>query len=90
MNSDAQTKVAELQASNASDATTLAGLLGDLTSTAGSPGDQALAAVVPVVVSAGLVQVFGADALKSALEADGFLVTAAPAPATPTDGTPAA
>ena len=81
MSNDAETQLATLQANNTADATALAALESDLSSPATeSTGDQVLAAVLPVVTTAGLVEVFGADALVSALEADGFTVT----PAAPT------
>ena len=41
-----------------------------------STGDLVLAAVLPVVTTAGLVEVFGADALATALTTEGYTVTA--------------
>ena len=51
-----------------------------LSGTEPSNADNVLAAVVSAVNTAGLVSVFGADALASALEADGYTVTAPAAP----------
>lgn len=47
-----------------------------LNSTAATPADNVLSAVVGAVNTAGLVSVFGADTLQSALEAEGYTVTA--------------
>lgn len=52
----------------------------DLSSTAPSPADNVLAAVVSAINTAGLVEVFTADTLSAALTAVGYTVTA-PAPA---------
>lgn len=90
--SDITDQLATLKANNEADATALADL--ETAVSAGptdSVGDQVLAAAVPVVQSAGLVKVFGADQLKTALEAEGYTVTdpAAGAGATDTQAPPA-
>jgi len=78
----AQDDLATLQASNAADATTLADLATALeTPATESTGDQVLAAALPVITTAGLVAVFGADALSTALTDAGYTVTAPEAPA---------
>lgn len=76
----AQDEVATLTANNAADAAALATLEADLSSTEPTTADNVLAAVVPVVTTAGLVSVFGAQPLVDALTADGYTVTP-PAPA---------
>jgi len=69
--------LATLQANNAADATALADLETQLSSPATeSTGDQVLAAALPVIETAGLVEVFGADALSTALTNAGYTVTA--------------
>ena len=84
MSDDAQAQLSTLQANNQADATALTALEADLSTPATeSTGDQVLAAVVPVVTTAGLVAVFGADALSTALTEDGYTVT--PPEATDTD-----
>ena len=66
-----------LQANNQADATAITSLEAELNAPATeSTGDLVLAAVLPVVTTAGLVEVFGADALSTALTADGYTVTA--------------
>jgi len=77
---DALTQLETLQANNSADATALATLESDLNSTAPTTSDTVLAAVVTAVDTAGLVEVFGAPALVSALEDANYTVTA-PAPA---------
>jgi hypothetical protein len=74
---DANEQLATLQANNTADATALAALEADLTTPAeDTVGDQVLAAALPVITTAGLVSVFGADALVSALQAENYTVTA--------------
>lgn len=73
--SDATDQVAALQANNAADATALAALAADLEAAPQSTGDEALAAVVPVLQPQ-LVAVFGADNLSAALTEAGYTVTA--------------
>jgi len=81
MNNDAETQLATLQANNSADATALAALESDLsTPSIVTTGDLVLDAVVPVVSTAGLVEVFGADSLVSALEALDYTVTPPSAP----------
>jgi hypothetical protein len=58
----------------------------DLSSTAPSPADNVLAAVVSAINTAGLVEVFTADALSAALTAANYTVTA-PAPELPESAT---
>lgn len=80
--SDAETQLATLQANNTADAAALAALETDLsTPAADSVGDQVLAVALPVITTAGLVAVFGADSLVSALEADGYTGITPPASA---------
>ena len=76
MSDDAQAQLSTLQANNQADATALTAFEADLSTPATeSTGDQVLAAVVPVVTTAGLVAVFGADALVTALTDEGYGVT---------------
>lgn len=77
--SDATDQLAKLQASNQADAAALTALESDLNNTAPTTADNVLAALVSAVGTAGLVEVFTAEALVSALEAAGYTVTA-PAP----------
>ena len=84
--SDATDQLSTLQANNQADATALSALENDLNTPATeSTGDQVLAAVLPVVTTAGLVEVFGVDALSTALTADGYTVTAPEVPNPSTD-----
>lgn len=82
--------LATLKSNNTADATALTSLEAELNTPATeSTGDKVLAAVVPVVTTEGLVAVFGADALSSALTAEGYTVTAPEAPETPGEPTDA-
>jgi hypothetical protein len=74
---DANEQLATLQANNTADATALAALEADLTTpTEDTVGDQVLVAALPVITRAGLVSVFGADALVTALQTENYTVTA--------------
>jgi hypothetical protein len=74
---DAQSQLKTLQDNNAADAAALTALEADLTTPAtDTVGDQVLAAALPVITTAGLVSVFGVDALVSALTAENYTVTA--------------
>lgn len=77
--SDAQDQIATLQANNAADATALGALEADLNSTEPTTNDNISAAVVAAIEAGGLIQVFTAETLVSALEAANYTVTA-PAP----------
>lgn len=74
---DAQAQLKTLQDNNAADSAALTALEADLTTPAqDTVGDQVLAAALPVIITAGLVSVFGADALVAALEAENYTITA--------------
>lgn len=84
--SDVENQLATLKTNNEADATALAALENDLNTPATeSTGDQVLAAALPVITSAGLIEVFGADTLVSVLTAAGYAVTA-PEAETSSDG----
>jgi hypothetical protein len=77
-----QTKLETLKTNNAADATAIADLETEVnTPVPATTADNVHSAVVDALKGAGLVSVFGSDELKSALEADGFTVTAPAAPA---------
>lgn len=81
--SDVQTQIDTLKTNNAADATALAALEADVNAPATqSTGDQILAGLEPVLTSAGLVAIFGADSLSNALTAEGYTVTPPAAPST--------
>lgn len=70
-----------LQTDVATAVAALAAVETDVNNQTATPADNVLAAVVPVV-SANLVEVFGADPLVTALQEAGYTVTP---PAAPTD-----
>ena len=74
--SDLTTQLDTLKTNNTADAETLTAIEADLAAAPTTTADQALAAVVPVLTTAGLVDVFGVDALTAALVAKGFTVSA--------------
>ena len=79
-----QDDVAAVQATLATLTTDVQTLATDAAGTEPTTADTVLSSTVSTLTSAGLVSVFGTDPLVSALEADGYTVTA-PSPNDTTD-----
>lgn len=82
---DLKNQLAAITAALQTATNTVEAAVNDLDSTAATPADNVLSAVVSSVTTEGLVSVFGTQPLVDALNAEGYSITPPEAPAAPTE-----